>query len=179
MNQKMNVEIAEILGAFIGDGWIEKRKKGVYIMGNKIEDREYYDKFLAPSFSKVFLGVIPKEFKSWKVYGIACYKKEVIEKFVSMGFNPGRKATTVIIPPQIIETKDKEIFKAILRGIFDADGCFWCERSRAPTSSIWKRTYHSHPEFQIGSCSNKLLEQIHSLLKEFDITSKFVLKNKA
>jgi hypothetical protein len=74
MNKIINAEVAELLGAFIGDGWIEKRKKGMYILGNITEDKEYYDNFLAPLFSKHFTLVIPKEFSYWSVYGICTYK---------------------------------------------------------------------------------------------------------
>ena len=61
MKKKMNVEIAEILGAFIGDGWIESSLNSIYITGDKIEDKDYYDNFLAPIFSKNFVDIKPKE----------------------------------------------------------------------------------------------------------------------
>jgi hypothetical protein len=179
MNQKMNAEIAEILGAFIGDGWIESKANAFYITGDRLEDKDYYDYFLAPLFSKWFCEVKPKEFSYWNVYGINCYKKSIVENCLKLGFQSGLKALSAKIPKEIMNSKDIKIKKAVLRGIFDADGSFWCEKSRAKTSVEWKRTHHYHPEFQIGSCSKELLEQIELLFKEFEIKSKMVLKNKA
>jgi intein/homing endonuclease len=178
MKKKMNVEIAEILGAFIGDGWIESSLNSIYITGDKIEDKDYYDNFLAPIFSKNFVDIKPKEYKYWKVYGIGCHRKNVIEQCIEFGFKPGAKALTVEIPKEILKVSNRNIIKAVIRGIFDADGSFWCEKSRAKTSKKWKRTYHYHPEFQIGSCSKKLLEQIKELLDKFGIESKISIRAK-
>ena len=185
MNQKikrnlvMDAKVAEILGVFIGDGWLEKRERGLFIAGDKIEDKEYYDKYLGPLFSKVFSKVEPREFSYWGVYGICCYKRDVIRKCVDIGFQSGSKTLNAKIPIEIMKNANDKIKKAILRGIFDADGSFWCEKSRAKTSTEWKRTYHYHPELQIGSCSKELLLQIKKLLQEFKIDSKVVLKTKA
>lgn len=142
MNQNINAEIAEILGAFIGDGWIEASLKGLYITGNIIEDREYYDKYLAPLFSKNFCDVTPRKFEYWGVYGIPCYKKEIIKWCLNFGFKPGLKALDVKIPEEILNARDKNIINAVIRGIFDANGFFWCERSNTKTSTLWKRTHH-------------------------------------
>ncbi len=179
MNKKINREIAEILGAFIGDGWLESSLNGLYITGDKVEDRQYYDSFLAPLFSKQFSPVKPKEFSYWNVYGIGCYKRSTIRKCLETGFQPGAKALNASIPVEIFKSNDDQILKALIRGIFDADGCFWCEKSRAKTSIEWKRTYHHHPEFQIGSCSRRLLEQIKELLDKFGIESKVVVRAQA
>ena len=178
MNQKINPEIAEILGAFIGDGWLESSLGSIYITGDKIEDKDYYDKYLGPLFSKNFAIVTPREFSYWNVYGIGCSKKHVILKCLNLGFQPGTKALTAEIPKSIIESEDTEIIKSLLRGIFDADGSFWCEKSRSKFSIIWKKTYHYRPELQIGSCSKKLLKQIKFLLDKFEIESKVRLRNK-
>jgi hypothetical protein len=178
MNEKINAETAEILGAFIGDGWIEKNLNGIYITGDMTEDKEYYDKYLGPLFCQKFSEVKPRKFKYWGVYGISCYKRKVISKCIKLGFKPGKKALTVKIPSNIFNSKEKEIIIPLLRGIFDADGSFWCEKSRAKTSSEWKRKYHYHPEFQITSISKGLLDQIKILLNSLDIESKVTLRCK-
>lgn len=175
-NQKINSEIAEILGAFIGDGWIESDKDALYITGHPIEDKNYYDNHLAPLFSKYFTLVRPKNFSYWGVYGIVTYKKAVISQAINLGFQTGPKSLVAEIPKSVLKSGDKKIIKAVLRGISDADGSFWCERSRAKTSTKWKQTHNYHPEFRITSCSKKLLEQIQSLLKQLDIDSKIVKK---
>jgi len=178
MNQKISVGTAEILGAFIGDGWIETSLNGFYITGDRIEDKDYYDTFLAPLFSEEFSSITPKEFSYWKVYGIGCYRREIIRKCVDLGFQTGKKSLVAKIPDYVMNYNDNNVTKALLRGIFDADGSFWCERSRAKTSIIWKRKHHYHPEMQIGSCSKTLLEQIKILLEKLNIHSKIVMKAK-
>jgi len=175
-NKKLYLK-AEILGAFVGDGWIEKRGGALYIAGDPIEDRNYYDSFLGPSFSKVFGKVQIRNFYYWKVYGISCYKKEIINKCINYGFQVGSKSTVAILPEWVIKSDDINVKLAALRGIFDADGSFWCEKSRAKTSSGWKRTYHYHPEFKITSCSSNLLKQLKEILNKVGISSKVVLKN--
>lgn len=178
MNQKINAKIAELLGAFIGDGWIESSQKGLYITGDKLEDKDYYALHLAPLFSEVLSKVNPRDFPYWGVYGIACYKKEVIHRCLAMGWEPGTKALTAKIPSQIMASKNPDIHKALLRGIFDTDGSFWCERSRAKTSTSWKQKYHSHPEIQLGSSSLELLKQAKLLLDQLGIESNISLRGK-
>ncbi len=183
MNRKINKNLviddglAELLGAFIGDGWIEQSKKGFYITGHLLEDRDYYDSFLGPLFSKYFHEVKPRTFAYWHVYGIACYKKKVIEKCISYGFQTGQKALTARIPLGILDNQNIEVTKALLRGIFDTDGCFACGKSRAKTSSEWKRTYHYIPEITITSCSKTLLSQALTLLEKLGIYAKIRPKN--
>lgn len=179
MNKRqINPGVAEILGAFIGDGWIESKKTSLYITGSPTEDKEYYNKWLGPLFSKHFTKVKPRLFPYWRVYGIVTYKKEVVKKAIDIGFQTGKKSSNVEIPTYILKTKNSKVIKSILRGIFDTDGSFWCEKSRAKTSSEWKRTHNYHPELRITSCSEKLLKQIQFLLKKLEIESTIVQKNK-
>jgi hypothetical protein len=95
-----------------------------------------------------------------------------------MGFQVGQKCLSAKIPEYIFDINDEEIYKAIIRGIFDTDGSFWCERSRTKTSSEWKKTHNYHPEFRITSCSKFLLDQIKFILDNFKIESKVVQKAK-
>jgi len=69
------------------------------------------------------------------------------------------------------------VIKAILRGIFDTDGCFGCGKSRAKTSVEWKRTYHYIPQITITSCSRILLTQSLTLLDKLSIRAKIRPKN--
>jgi hypothetical protein len=172
-----NPEIAEILGAFIGDGWIESDKDALYIAGSPTEDKQYYDKHLSELFSKHFDEVKPKAFLYWKVYGIVTYKKKAINKAINLGFQVGPKSSVAKIPDSIIHSRNEEVIKSVLRGIFDSDGSFWCEKTRSKTSNEWLKTHNHHPELRITSCSRTLLEQIQVLLNSLDIKSKIVQKN--
>lgn len=182
-NQRMNknsfnLEIAEILGAFIGDGWIESDGDALYITGSPSEDKDYYDNHLSRLFSKYFTSVKPKLFDYWGVYGIVTYKKQVINKALTFGFQKGRKCLIAEIPHEVFHSENEEVIKAVLRGIFDTDGSFWCEKSNAKTSIEWKRTHNYIPQIGISSCSKKLLEQILFLLNKLGIYSKIIAKSK-
>lgn len=107
-NQKINCEIAEILGAFIGDGWIESRGSVIYICGDSTEDKDYYDKFLAPLFSKHFVLVKPKKFKYWNVYEISSCNKDIIKKALSLGFQKGKKCYIAEITDFIMNSNNKK-----------------------------------------------------------------------
>ena len=169
----MNVEISEILGAFTGDGWITSSLKSLYITGNSSEEREYYDYFLGPLFSKHFSKVTPKEFIDWKVYGIGCHKSKIISKCLSLGFQSGPKALVAKTPHSIYNSQNKEIKIAFIRGFFDTDGSIWFDKSRAKTTiSHWKKKYHYSPRITLGSCSKILLEQIQIMLTQLNINSK-------
>lgn len=163
--------IAEIAGAFTGDGWIEARENALYITGHKTEDKPYYDSFLSNIFSKNFAKVSPREFVYWSVYGIVTYKKKVVAKAISLGFQVGKKSLIAKTPSWILESKDNHVVAAFIRGVFDTDGSFWCDRSRAKTSGVWKRTHYSQPVISITSCSKDLITELHCLLQNLQIES--------
>jgi intein/homing endonuclease len=173
-NQKkyQNAQVAEILGAFIGDGWIEKSRNSFYIMGNPTEDKEYYDKFLAPLFSKYFIQTSPKSFSSWGVYGIVSYKKKITEIALSLGFESGKKCYTTKIPEWVMKSENKDILTAVLRGIFDTDGCFFCKKAYGAYDNLWTKEHHCKPRIDINTVSKKLLEQITWLLQKLCIEYK-------
>lgn len=168
-NQKINCEIAEILGAFIGDGWIEKRGTALYITGSPTEDKDYYDNYLAPLFSKYFTDVKPKNFPYWGVYGIVTYKRRIIKKAINLKFKAGNKSKSVEIPKEILESKNKEVIKSILRGIFDADGSFFCKKAYGKYDKQWTKIHHCKPRIQLNVVSEKLSKQITYLLKKINI----------
>lgn len=172
-------DVAEIAGIFTGDGWIESTEAGLYIAGHSTEDKDYYDAYLSPLFSKYFCPVQPKYFTYWQVYGIATYNKEAIRKALELGFQKGKKTYTAKMPYWIQLHEDICVPLHFIRGLFDADGCFWCERSRTITSCLWKRTHLHHPEMCITSCSITLLTQVKDVLDRAGIKSKIRLKSTA
>ena len=165
----MNQEQAEILGAFIGDGWIEKRGNALYITGSVSEDREYYDTHLSLIFSKNFINVIPKEFPYWKVYGISTYKKRIVCLAKDLGFTTGKKADNVKIPDYIMENSDIDLISSVLRGIFDTDGSFFCKKDYQKYGDVKRKKYHCIPRIVISSNSPKLISQIKELSEKFNI----------
>ena len=145
----------ELLGAFIGDGWIEKRGSALYICGSPTEDKWHYDTFIAPVFSKYFAPVNPKLFPYWGVYGIVSYKKAIIKKALSLGFHSGDKARCVSFPQEVLDAKAPEIFKAAIRGVFDTDGSFHTNKQRYANNRI---IYHGR--ISIALASKSLFDQL-------------------
>ena len=156
-------EIAEICGAIIGDGWIESREKALYIAGHKFDDREYYDTYLAPLFSRTLIKVEPKNYDYWKVYGFGTCNRKVIGKIINLGIKKGKKVYTTEFPEWVFP--NKEFMVSALRGFFDADGNFSCKKCYGKYDNNFRRRYHCQPRIEIGSSSKKLILQIFNILK--------------
>lgn len=171
-NLKNNSEIAEILGCFIGDGWIENRGDALYIAGNPREDKDHYDNVIAPIFSKYFIKVIPRNFSYWGVYGIVSYKKEIISKAIPLGFQKGKKSHVAKIPEYVMNSKNHDLWKSVLRGIFDTDGCFYCKKEYGKYNTEFSKKHHTTPRIKIGLVSKELIDQIGFLLNKLNIEFK-------
>lgn len=165
----ISASMAELMGAFVGDGWIENREKGFYILGDTTEDKEYYDNVLGPLFSKEFSPITPKLFSSWRVYGLASYKKKDISSALKLGFVKGPKAKIASVPEKILNSQNKKIMSAFVRGLFDTDGSFYCDRARGKYASSWRRKYHHQPRIDFQLASKKLVYSTQNLLSYLGI----------
>ena len=161
--------MAEICGAFIGDGWIESRKTSMYIAGSLTEDRKYYNEEISKLFSRNIGKVTPKEFTYWHVYGIGFHRTEVIKQLLNLGFNPGKKNGIIRIPEWIMNSNDERIICSVLRGVFDTDGSFYCKKNYSSNKNRWKMQYHWQPRIRIGVVSPFLIEDIKTLADYFDL----------
>ncbi|MBN2142849.1 hypothetical protein JW711_05980 [Candidatus Woesearchaeota archaeon] len=177
MKAKLTPELAEILGAFIGDGWIQSNERSLYIAGNIIKDKEYYG-FLSHLISSNLVEVSPKVFLSWHVMGVAIHKKGLIGQLIGLGFQKGKKSLVAKIPAVIMNSSNMNLKVSVVRGIYDSDGTFYCDKSYAKTSTEWKRTHKYSPVVGITSCSKHLLLQITSILSELGIPSDLTQRNK-
>lgn len=157
---KKTPEIAEICGAFIGDGWIESRKTSLYITGDITEDRPYYNEHLAKLFSKNICKIQPRELPYWSVYGLAFYKRKLIGELLELGFIPGKKNNRVRIPKWIINSKDKKILCSVLRGVFDTDGSFFCKKDYGKWRKEYRKLHHCQPRISIKVASKYLIKDI-------------------
>ena len=175
----MNAQIAEILGAFIGDGWIEKRGTALYITGDSTEDKPYYDFILAPMFSRVFTKVLPRHFPYWQVYGLVTYKQEVILKAKALGFQDGKKVRLAKIPDDILSSGNKKVMAAVLRGIFDTDGSFFCGRARGKQDCEWRKKHHCCARIEIKVVSKVLIDNIKRASEYLGIRSPPIKTTKA
>lgn len=164
INEKNNAKVAEILGAFTGDGWIQSDEKTFYICGHSVDDKIYYDEYLGPLFSKQFISVNPRMFRYWRVYGISTCNRAVIKRLLNLGFQKGKKCYTATIP-EWIKDGDISLQIAFLRGLFDTDGGVWFEKTTV------------NDIIQIGisiaSCSETLINQSGIILSDLGIDFKF------
>ncbi|MBS3172708.1 hypothetical protein J4438_03995 [Candidatus Woesearchaeota archaeon] len=170
-------EVAEIIGAHIGDGWIESRGNALYIAGHKEDDKDYYDNHLCPLFSKYFSKVKPRNFDYWSVYGFNLYKKEIIDKIIELGVKKGKKTLIVEFPSWIFFKK--EFMIGALRGLFDTDGNFHCKKCYGKYDNNFRKKYHCQPRIEIVSTSKQLIIQVENILREIGFHPGMIMIKKA
>ena len=163
----MKNEIAELCGAIMGDGWICSSEKSLFIAGDPLEDKDYYDKNISKLIKDVLnIDTIPKFFPYWRVYGIGVYKKEKIKKLLGFGLKKGKKVDVAFIPEWILG--DKKLFFNFLRGLFDTDGSVFCERDYTKYATKYNSKYHTRIRLRIGLISPLLINQIYDQLQKFN-----------
>lgn len=125
-------ELAEFVGAVLGDGHIcylkkdiKIRKIGVYhirIAGDLKLDKEYYN-YLA-KISKLLFDLNPRFIliKKHNERFLCLSSKELVNFFVEMGIRSGNKIINQSTIPEWIYNR-KDYLKACLRGLIDTDGC--------------------------------------------------------
>lgn len=155
-------KIAELCGAIIGDGWIQSDRRCFFIVGDPLEDKEYYDKYLSNIFKEILIDVKPKEFPYWKVYGIGIYKKEIIKRIVNWGLPTGKKVETAKIPDWI-KKANKKVKISFIRGFFDTDGSIFCQRDYAKYAKEFNKKYHTKIRLRMSGISEGLINQIEKM----------------
>jgi len=156
-------ELAEETGWHIGDGSMNYYNnkgytKGIYQLRGHIEDdKEHYENVIKPIFKLLYgLDISLREMPSTRVYGFQIWDDKLVEFKKKLGLPLGKKFDVSI--PQIFLTKDE--FKiAVVRGIFDTDGCVYLQ----------KKYGKLYPRLEIATISFKLAEQLTYLLNEFGI----------
>ncbi|MBT3985808.1 hypothetical protein HOD38_04050 [archaeon] len=133
-------DLAELIGAIIGDGCINKnyRRKDyrIQISGNKNEDKEYYDKYL-PHLVFRCLGILPRPYLATNGAYILQFQSEPFRIFLnSLGIEP-RKTKTVRIPFEI--RKNIFFLQACIRGIADSDFTFICTKRKKDKPNNYPR----------------------------------------
>jgi len=155
MPDTINEEIAELIGAHIGDGNSHVRKSDyrLSIAGNAAKDQEYMS-FLANLFYKNF-KIIPKIYvrKNNSIYLIVRSKK--LHKFyiAQLKLPIGPKANITI--PKFIVSK-KNFLVACIRGIFDTDG----------SVVIQKFGKYQYTSISISTTSKRLAKGLAANLKQ-------------
>ena len=160
----VNVELAEITGAFIGDGYLSRYGNRQYLLGfagHSVLDKAYFQ-HLFVLIKRNFPSSNPHIYfrSDENTVMLKVYSKAVFLSFKKLGFSEGEKSRTVKIPLEI--ASEPKLMNACLRGIFDTDGCVFLDRR--------KKYLHPYPRITLQSASLDLISQIEAyLLRTFDL----------
>lgn len=113
-------DMAELIGAIIGDGNIYKNRY-VEISGDKKLDIDYFEQKLLPIIVSELSYTPLIRTGSFGVH-LRINNKEFTIFLNSLGIQSGKGKTYNVLIPKIIST-DWELSKACIRGIIDTDGC--------------------------------------------------------
>lgn len=145
----LHEDLAYMLGGYIAEGWILKRRKnnGWSFEGIQVENsaREFREVFLRHKLS----GKTFTENKSRKTR-LSLYSKAAVEEFVRYGINPMDSCREKEIPKAVLQGNKKTV-SGFLSGLFDGDG------------SVSERG------ITISSTSQKLIQQTQSILLNYGI----------
>jgi len=178
----MNEDLAEVVGAFIGDGCLsryyiknrEKWQEVILFTGSWQKDSPYY--------KKIIQNIITKEFKlKCELYHrldddtvrFRTYDKGFISFLLKMGFKFGPKAHNVKIP-DIILSKDS-LLKGCIRGIFNTDGTIYQRYSKKYSGH--PKHYANYKVVQFKSKSLKLMRQIRTILLKLEFMPNKIIKD--
>ncbi len=158
-------DIAEFCGAMIGDGWIQADGRSLFLTGDPLEDKDYYDLHMCKLVSKIIEPVKSKNFPYWGVYGISMHKKEIIKKIVTDYDLPkGKKVASARIPKWIKSSKDNKIKFSFIRGLFDTDGGIFCQKDYTKYANEFNSKYHTKIRLRFTTISYNLNEEIFKLM---------------
>ena len=90
---RLTKELAEVCGIHAGDGYLRNSgyKRELDVSGS-LEEKGYYDGYVAPLFSKVFgIRIKTRVFPSRGTYGFVIRDKGAIEKCIKLDFHTERK----------------------------------------------------------------------------------------
>jgi len=145
----LNVDLAQIIGYFIGDGNYDKNRI-VFSEGNK-ELAEYYSNKIKNLFN---VKVHQRYRRKKKYYEIRIYSK-TIENFFRQEFIKNKDSLNITIPEKILKSSEK-VVSAFLKGLFDAEG------------------YVSSDKVALGINNKILAQQVQLCLLRFSILSSFL-----
>lgn len=161
---KIDGDIAELLGAHIGDGCISENERysEYYLGGDITEEKDYHDNWIGPLFNAKIMrplfnkDVVYKSHQKVGIYGFHIFNKNLVNFFKDFGICSGSKIN-VGIPSEIL--KDKSLTTRFLRGLFDTDGNLFFDKNRSA-----KSPKNDRPMIKIGTVSIKLANEVHSAL---------------
>ena len=162
-NFKINEDLAEFYGILIGDGCISKFKHqervhyAIRIDGNSLTDIQYYHNHLKTLIERIINREIKVKFRKEGNCIFIMFEYRDFALFLNdyLGFPFGKKGE-ILIDKEFM--KNQQYLIAILRGLFDTDGCLYFTKNNS------KNRYY--PIIEISSHSKALLNQLHRVLSE-------------
>ncbi len=129
---KITPELAEETGWHIGDGsmnyynHVNGKKRGFYqLRGHHTNDKQHYIQRIKPIFKQLYdYSISLRDMPSTRVFGFQIWSNELVNFKQRLGLCLGKK-WSVVIPEVFLESD--ELKAAVLRGIFDTDGCLYLQ----------------------------------------------------
>ncbi|MFH1588933.1 MAG: cell division ATPase MinD [Candidatus Diapherotrites archaeon] len=140
LEEKVPIEVAELFGYLIGDGYMEGYKIHVFCASNDLLPK------IRKNFESVFGSY--KEIVSRKLHRISFFRKETVKELYEKYGVKISKAENKEIPVQLFNSSNESV-AAFLRALFDCDG----------SAHIGRR------EIEFDSKSKKLVYQTASVLR--------------
>jgi len=162
---RFNKELAEFVGAVLGDGHIcsykknrEKRKIGTYsirIAGDIRRDNDYH-KYLKRLSARLF-GLKGREIliKKTNERFLDLASKELVELFSKMGILSGNKITNQSTIPKWVYKKNSFI-KSCLRGLIDTDGSVFRMSKKDP--NLLRISFVNHNKTLLKNTRNAFIK---------------------
>ena len=161
INQDFELDFYEVIGAFIGDGFLNKYGNSYFIgfAGDSRYDLDYYKNKIIPPISKLFNRKPYIRIKG-NCLSVTFHSKNLFYILIKRFHMPkGKKVYTVKIPEEILKDKSKLIYT--LRGIFDTDGCIFVDKRKT-----YKKLY---PRIALQLTNKPIIEQIYLALTSLNI----------
>jgi len=161
--KEISPELAEETGWHIGDGSMnfynnKGATRGIYQLRGHIEDdKQHYIDRIKPIFKMLYnVDINLREMPSTRVFGFQIWSDNLVKFKQSLGLKLGPKVNITI--PEVF-LKDKELKIAIMKGIFDTDGCIYLQR----------KNNKLYPRLEIKTISLRLAEQLKNLCFELGL----------
>ncbi len=149
---EMSAPLAEEIGVHLGDGCLSIKKNYFSVKTNKVEEK-YMSDFLLPLYKKLY-NLDLKLMRLKSVSGFESYSQALYEfKNKVLSLPSGEKIHKIEIPSYILDSRNKEVYRACIRGLFDTDGFVNIVKSK-----------NSYPIISITIKSEKLMSQVKDML---------------
>ena len=154
---KVDEKYAELIGIMLGDGCLckSRRQRLIYISGHKMDDYDYHYQITQNLFKYVFNKNTSIKFRNEEnTLYIKFSDKTIFNELASIGIPVGKKYDLLRVPNCI---NNKKLFCALVRGLFDTDGCVVLSKQHK------KVPYY--PRLEIASKSDRFLRELLTRLK--------------